>query len=83
MYLSSVPGREDVRYDPRQEPGAVAPHAGIRGGGAGQPASLLRPFVFSPGRKPWDQRKLGAEPRRGDRAVRGFTITPCGVQEPC
>ena len=29
--------------DSRQEPGAVVPHAGIRGGGAPQGASLLRP----------------------------------------
>jgi hypothetical protein len=29
--------------DPRQEPGAVVPHAGIRAGGGGQPPSLPRP----------------------------------------
>jgi hypothetical protein len=29
-------------FDPRQEPGAVVPHAGICAGGAGQPASLPR-----------------------------------------
>ena len=32
------------RHDPRQEPGAVVPHAGICGGGAPQGASLLRPL---------------------------------------
>jgi hypothetical protein len=32
-----------VVYDPRQEPGAVAPHAGIRAGGGGKPPSLPRP----------------------------------------
>ena len=29
--------------DPRQEPGAVVPHAGICAGGAGQPASYRDP----------------------------------------
>jgi hypothetical protein len=29
----------------RQEPGAVAPHAGIRAGGAGKPPFLPRPFL--------------------------------------
>ena len=32
-----------MRQDPRQEPGAVVPLAGICAGGAGQPASLPRP----------------------------------------
>ena len=31
------------RHDPRQEPGAVNPPAGIRAGGGGQPPSLPRP----------------------------------------
>jgi hypothetical protein len=34
-YLSSVPSRALWRHDPRQEPSAVAPLAGIRAGGAG------------------------------------------------
>ena len=33
-----------VASDPRQEPGAIAPHAGIRAGGGGQPPSLPRPL---------------------------------------
>jgi hypothetical protein len=32
-----------LHVDPRQEPGAGVPHAGICAGGAGQPASLPRP----------------------------------------
>ena len=32
-----------LHVDPRQEPGAGVPHAGICAGGAGQPASLSRP----------------------------------------
>ena len=39
---ASLSRREAARQDPRQEPGAVIPLAGICGGGAGQPASLLR-----------------------------------------
>ena len=46
-----------ARHDPRQEPSAVIPHAGICGGGPGQPGSLLRPLIRDrsryPGRKPW------------------------------
>ena len=32
------------RYDPRQEPGALAAHAGICAGRAGRPAFLPRPL---------------------------------------
>src|SRR5262245_54535756 len=34
-YLPSVSCATPVRYNPRQEPGAVVPHAGICAGGAG------------------------------------------------
>jgi hypothetical protein len=43
-YDASVSRATPTRYDPRQEPGAVVPHAGIWAGGAGQPASLPRPY---------------------------------------
>src|SRR5579862_9370370 len=33
-------------FDPRQEPGAVILHAGIRAGGGGQPPSLPRPSAM-------------------------------------
>src|SRR4029453_18730641 len=42
-YPSSVSRATPARHDPRQEPGAVVPHAGICAGGAGSPASLPRP----------------------------------------
>jgi len=41
-YLSSVSSRALWRHDPRQEPSAVVPLAGICAGGAGQPAFLPR-----------------------------------------
>src|ERR1700753_2491692 len=40
--LSTVSRRATGRHDPRQEPGAVIPPAGIRVGGGGQPPSLPR-----------------------------------------
>ncbi len=36
------------RHDPRQEPGAVVPHAGICPGGAPQGASLPESLIFIP-----------------------------------
>jgi hypothetical protein len=41
-YLSSLPIRAIGRDDPRQEPGAVVPLAGICAGGGGRPPSLPR-----------------------------------------
>src|ERR687896_1645619 len=41
--LASVSRATFARHDPRQEPGAVVPHAGIWAGGAGSRASLPRP----------------------------------------
>ncbi len=41
-YRTPLPGETTGRYDPRQEPGAVVPLAGICGGGSGQPEFLLR-----------------------------------------
>ncbi len=41
-YPRPTPGR----YDPRQEPSAVVPHAGICGGGPGKPGFLLRHGAF-------------------------------------
>src|ERR1043166_7570529 len=41
-HLSSLPFAQHGRYDPRQEPGAVVRHAGIRGGGAPKGVSLRR-----------------------------------------
>ena len=43
-HYASVSCATLARYDPRQEPGAVVPHAGLCAGGAGEPASLPRPF---------------------------------------
>jgi len=34
-YYTSLSRATPTRYDPRQEPGAVVPHAGICAGGAG------------------------------------------------
>src|SRR4029434_1065599 len=42
-YPSSVSRATPARHDPRQEPGAVVPHAGICAGGAGELASLPPP----------------------------------------
>src|SRR5689334_22041312 len=44
--LSSLSRRASGRHDPRQEPGAVTPLAGIRAGGGGQPPSLPRQDEF-------------------------------------
>ena len=41
--VREVARKEPSREYPRQEPGAVVPHAGICAGGAGQPAFLPRP----------------------------------------
>src|SRR5437868_7427770 len=41
-HYSSVSRDASGRHDPRQEPGAVAPHAGIRAGGDEQSSSLPR-----------------------------------------
>ena len=40
-----------LHVDPRPEPGAVVPHAGIGAGGARQPASLPRPSTLQLSRK--------------------------------
>lgn len=40
--LSPLPHEAVLRYNLRQEPSAVIPHAGICGGGRGQPRSLLQ-----------------------------------------
>ena len=42
--LSSLPFSASWRHYLRQEPYAVVPHVRICAGGAGQPASLPRPF---------------------------------------
>ena len=43
-FLPSLSAGTPWRHYLTQEPGAVVPHAGICTGGAGRPASLLRPF---------------------------------------
>ena len=43
--LSPLSGGASGRHDPRQEPGAVVPLAGIRAGGGGQPPSLPRQSI--------------------------------------
>jgi len=48
-HSASVSRATPARYDPRQQPGAVMPHAGIGAGGAGSPASLPRPTLSSLG----------------------------------
>src|SRR5690348_9267540 len=73
--LSSLSRRASGRHDPRQEPGAVTPLAGIRAGGGGQPPSLprqqsiaicllcsLRCLLFN---------LLAASPRRPRRSAKG------------
>jgi hypothetical protein len=46
-HLSPLSFAEHGRYDPRQEPGAVVRHAGIRGGGIPKRISLRRQPVAS------------------------------------
>src|SRR5271157_112513 len=49
-YLPSLDSPAPRRHDPRQEPGVVAPHAGICGGGAQRGTFLLRlPIGFNSG----------------------------------
>src|SRR4030095_15103622 len=44
-YPASLSRATLARHDPRQEPGAVVPHAGLCAGGAGELTSLSRPLL--------------------------------------
>ncbi len=66
---ASVSQRSVSRQNPRQEPYAVVPLVRIRGGGPGQPGSLLRPRRFLRRKSRFQPPGSGRRPPTGPSAV--------------
>ncbi|MCZ6699363.1 MAG: hypothetical protein O7D94_10575, partial [Planctomycetota bacterium] len=66
------------RQNPREEPGALAAHAGICAGGAGQPVSLPRQFVERATRLYEQEREEPDGPSLLGLYVRRWSAWACG-----